>query len=162
MNTMLSLLIPALIIVESGSIDNAVSADGTRVGCLQIPAAIVEEVNALPSTQKPPRTPYVAPYALDDRLSRGKACAIVWAYLSHCGNCYRIEHDGEMPTMETLAEMWRRGSRNTATPEEYWKCVQDALASIERENMRGVLSRHGRTVTTSSAYNGMKTYSITR
>lgn len=115
MNVIISLLIPALIAVESGGNIAAIGDHGNAVGCLQIHAECIADVNRLSKTT----------YTQSDRLSREKSEEICRLYLTHYGNAYK-RRTGKEPTAETLARIWNGGPRGYSNPKttRYWAKVQ--------------------------------------
>lgn len=115
MNTVLSLLIPALIMVESGGNGQAIGDNGRAVGCLQIHAECVQDVNRVKGTA----------YTVADRADRQKSEEMCRAYLMHYGNAYR-RRTGKEPTAEVLARIWNGGPRGDKNPKtaRYWAKVK--------------------------------------
>ena len=119
MNTIISLLIPALIAVESGGNIAAIGDHGNAVGCLQIRAECIADVNRIAGTA----------YTPSDRLSREKSAEICRLYLTHYGNAYR-RRTGKEPTAEILARIWNGGPRGYArsATAHYWEKTRRELA----------------------------------
>lgn len=115
MNAIISLLIPALIAVESGGNIAAIGDNGNAIGCLQIHAECITDVNRLSKTT----------YTQSDRLSRKKSEEICRLYLTHYGKVYK-RRTGKEPTAETLARIWNGGPRGYSNPKtaRYWAKVQ--------------------------------------
>jgi len=112
MTAIISLLIPALIAVESGGNPAAIGDHGKAVGCLQIRAECIADVNRLSKTT----------YTQSDRLSREKSKEICRLYLTHYGNAYR-HRTGEEPNAEILARIWNGGPSGYAkeATARYWE-----------------------------------------
>lgn len=93
-----SLLIAALIMVESGGLDHAVGDGGRAVGCLQITAPVIQDVNRI----------YGRHYLPVDRYNRRKSMEICRLYLMHWGARYE-RMTGTAPSMQALAMIWNGG-----------------------------------------------------
>lgn len=121
MNTIIALLIPALIMVESAADPAAIGDHGQAVGVLQIHPSTVADVNRITG----------AAYTLSDRLDADKSAAMCRAYLAHYGRAYQ-RRTGRAPNAETLARIWNGGPRGyakTATA-GYWRKVRPRVPSI--------------------------------
>ena len=108
-------LLPAIATVESNNDNHAIGDNGRSVGCLQISAACVEDVNRI----------YHTAYTLEDRRNAVQSRRIALAYLTHYGNAYE-RRTGKKPTVEVLARIWNggpRGYKKSATL-EYWGKVE--------------------------------------
>lgn len=113
-------LLPALSTVESNNNINAIGDNGRSVGCLQISAACVEDVNRI----------YHTAYTLEDRRNAVQSRRIAQAYLTHYGNAYE-RRTGKKPTAEVLARIWNggpKGYEKSATL-PYWRKVRTALVN---------------------------------
>lgn len=147
MNPILSLIIPALIIVESGGDNFAIGDHGEAVGCLQIHACVIEDVNRVSKTK----------YTLEDRLDRDKSIEICYRYLWHYGTHYK-RTTGEEPTAEILSRIWNGGPKGYAkdATAKYWAKVKREMDRMKRDTG----DYRGRIVKTSSEYQGERRYSI--
>ncbi len=104
-------LIAALILVESAGNPAAIGDGGRALGCLQIHAAVVQDVNRAYGTN----------YHHEDALDARKAVHICRLYLALYAPA-GADH-------ETLARIWNggpRGHRKAATL-AYWRKVETAL-----------------------------------
>lgn len=113
-------LLPAIATVESNNDTHAIGDNGRSVGCLQISAACVEDVNRI----------YHTAYTLDDRLDELQSMRIAQSYLTYYGNAYE-RRTGKKPTAETLARIWNggpKGYEKSATL-PYWRKVRTALVN---------------------------------
>ena len=122
MTAIISLLIPALNAVESGGNPAAIGDNGRAVGCLQIRAECLSDVNRIAGTQ----------YTPTDRLSPEKSTEMCRLYLTHYGNAYR-RRTGEEPNAEILARIWNGGPSGyakTATA-RYWEKTRAHLKKAE-------------------------------
>lgn len=111
----LSVLLMALIAVESGGNDAAIGDGGGALGCLQIRHMVIADVNMIYGTN----------YQHGDALSRTAALEIAELYLRHYG--------GENGTAEEYARIWNGGPRGpfrTCTL-PYWMKVRAELERIE-------------------------------
>jgi hypothetical protein len=107
-------LLLALIAVESNGNDAAVGDQGRAVGCLQIHARVVEDVNRVYGTQ----------FRLSHRWDREQSLRICELYLAH----YAARVPGPV-TWETYARIWNggpSGHQKEATA-AYWAKVQAEL-----------------------------------
>ena len=118
MNTIIAGLINALIAVESGGNIAAIGDNGRAVGCLQIHAECVRDVNRITGKH----------YTLKDRADPQKSREICTAYLAYYGKVYE-RREGKRATAEVLARIWNGGPkgyrRNSTIP--YWIKVQRAI-----------------------------------
>jgi hypothetical protein len=116
MNPALSLLIAAIIRVESHGNSAAVGTHG-ELGPLQIRPAVVEDVNLF----KPG-----AHFTLDDRAHLDRAIAIFRAYIDHYADAKRLGHEA---TLEDIARIWNGGPNGwcRACTLPYWAKVRNAL-----------------------------------
>ena len=116
MNEILNLLIPVLMLVESGNDPNAVGDDGQAVGILQIHPCVIEDVNRIHKKN----------YTLADRFNVEKSEEICRLYLEHYCRYFR------KPTAETLACIWNggpMGPKKEAT-KLYWYKVRLAIIKM--------------------------------
>lgn len=106
---MIAALIMALIAVESGGDNMAVGDGGRAVGCLQIHAVMVREVNRLADTR------YTWP---DDCRDRAKSIEMATIYLAHY-----------IGTPEQMARRWNGGPNGDkkASTLAYWRKVEKEL-----------------------------------
>ena len=98
-------LLPAIATVESNNDNHAIGDNGRSVGCLQISAACVEDVNRI----------YHTAYTLEDRRNAVQSRRIALE-----------RRTGKKPTVEVLARIWNggpRGYKKSATL-EYWGKVE--------------------------------------
>lgn len=98
-----------LIQIESGGVDHAVGDNGKALGCLQIHAICVEDVNRI----------YRTNYKHYDALDREKAIEICKLYLMHYG-------DGL--TVKQVVKIWNggpEGHKKEAT-KKYWEKFKKA------------------------------------
>ena len=112
-------LLPAIATVESNNDNHAIGDNGRSVGCLQISAACVEDVNRI----------YHTAYTLDDRLDELQSMRIAQSYLTYYGHAYE-RRTGKKPTAEVLARIWNggpKGYEKSATL-PYWRKVERAMA----------------------------------
>jgi hypothetical protein len=119
---LLTVLIPALIAVESSNLPRPKDGDnGAAVGPLQIHAAVVADVNRI--LGKPEGW-----YRLEDRRSRTHSTMMCCVYLLHYGDRYMRKHK-TYPTLEVYARMWNGGpdGYKKAATRAYWRKVQNHL-----------------------------------
>lgn len=143
MESVIAVLISALIAVESGGNADAIGDYGKAVGVLQIRAECVTDVNRITGNA----------YTLSHRRSADKSREICAAYLKHYGRQYeRIT--GKAATAETLARIWNGGPRGyrRAGTRRYWAKVR---AELRR---RGHYQLAGQMVAEHRAYYGKRTY----
>lgn len=124
MNPVIFATIFALIHVESNGRDEAISRKG-ELGCLQISAAVVEDVNRFAGTR----------YTYDDRLNRQKSIEICRIYLEHYCSRERLKRD---PDPRDYALVWHFGPKgylraNEPEAKRYWSKVRAALTT-QRED----------------------------
>ncbi len=98
MNLNMSILISALIAIESGGRDHAVGDGGKALGCLQIREIVIRDVNRI----------YGTFFEHDHALSRENAKVICNLYLRHYGSPRVL---GREPTPADLARIWNGGPR---------------------------------------------------
>jgi soluble lytic murein transglycosylase-like protein len=110
---MLSILIAALIAVESAGNPNAIGDGGKAVGILQIHPSVIADVNRIANTN----------YSLDDRKDAEKSKQICTIYLTHYVTAKRIGHE---PTAEDFARCWNGGPNGykKAATIGYWQKVK--------------------------------------
>ncbi len=115
-------LILALIAVESGGNDHAWGDNGKAWGCLQITAAVMEDVQRIS-----PRERYYNAFVRDD------AIWICRTYLNHYVTRSRIGHE---PTLADYARCWVAGpdgwKKECSRP--YWLKVKKALSLSESKS----------------------------
>jgi hypothetical protein len=121
-------LLAALMAVESGGNPFAVGDGGKAVGCLQIHAAVVADVNRIAGRQ-------TAPYTLADRLEVEKSKQMCVIYLAYYATEQRI---GRPVTDEDRARIWNGGPSGWKKPatEAYWAKVKRALAAQKQTRPR--------------------------
>lgn len=115
------ILILALIAVESGGDESHLGDDGAAVGCLQIHAGVVADVNR-----------HYRPwqYLLTDRFRHDRSVEILVRYLAIYAS---RKHLGREPTVEDMARIWNRGPDGWKDPRTipYWRKVQKAMKKIQ-------------------------------
>ena len=149
MESVIAVLLSALIAVESGGRDDAVGRSGESIGVLQIHPSCLQDVNRVTGRA----------YALCDRWNTAKSKEICTAYLSHYGRLYE-RRTGRKADAEVLARMWNGGPRGYAkeSTRRYWAKVQAELQRRGQARADGrTLSAHRRVVT-HSAWQGTRTY----
>lgn len=108
-------LIIALIAVESGGNDHAWGDNGKAWGCLQITAAVMEDVQIIR-----PKDRYYSAFVRDD------AIWICRTYLNHYVTQRRL---GREPTLQDYARCWNAGpdgwKKECSKP--YWLKVKKAM-----------------------------------
>ena len=112
MTNLLTILIPILIICESGSNSQAVGDNGNAVGILQIWTCVVSDVNRVAGTS----------YTNNDRFDVQKSVQMCRIYLTHYCRPARL---GREPTLEDLARCWNggpNGYRKKSTKKYWRKC----------------------------------------
>ena len=118
METIIAMLISAMMIVESDGRAEAIGDSGRAVGLLQITPVCVQDINRFSKVQ----------YNLSDRADERKSVEMCWRYLYHYGNIYKRD-TGKEPTAEILARIWNGGpagyKRNSTRT--YWRKVQAAM-----------------------------------
>ena len=123
-NTIMTVLIPALIQVESGGDARKVGDNGKAVGVLQIHNCVVDDVNKSFTD-----IPNVRLFGYSDRRDSEASKMMCRAYLGRWGIYYMVK-TGEKPTFEVLARIWNggpNGYRKKATL-KYWEKVKKELA----------------------------------
>ena len=118
MNNLITILLPALIIIESGGDPLAIGDKGEAVGILQIHKCVVDDVNRVYGTK----------YSYADRLNAGKSKEICRKYLTYWGKHYERK-TGKPATLEILSRIWNGGPsgwQKKAT-EKYWQKVEKVL-----------------------------------
>ena len=148
MESLIAVLISALIAVESDGRADAIGDEGRAVGLLQITPVCVQDINHFAQTE----------YTLEDRADERKSLEMCWRYLYHYGNKYR-RATGNEPTQEVLARIWNGGpcGYKSANTDHYWHKVQRELQRQEAIRHNGTLRKHRRVVT-HSAWQGTRTY----
>ena len=120
MKTLIALLVPLLIQVESGGNNQAVGDGGNAVGCLQIWKIVVDDCNRIQSDEV---------FTYSDRLSRPKSIRMAQIYLTHYGKHYE-RTTGKKVTMEILARNYNgnpvNGYKNPKTL-KYWQKIEKIL-----------------------------------
>lgn len=126
------LLLAALIAVESGGDANAVGDNGAAVGCLQIHAAYVEDVNRILASKKHVGGPAFV-YRLKDRTSESQSRGMAIAYLRHYGARYR-RLKGIAPSYEVYARIHNGGPQGYAksATDDYWRKVSRELDRLRK------------------------------
>jgi len=117
------LVILCLIMVESGGNNAAVGDSGRALGCLQIHAGVVYDVNRI----------YGTSFKHEDAKDRQKSVQICQLYLRHY--CHDYERRTKKPaTPEIAARIWNGGPigfRKSAT-DKYWALVKEAMAAQKK------------------------------
>ncbi len=120
----LSLLITALIAVESGGDCSAKGDNGRAVGCLQIHPGVVSDVNRVYEYNR---------YTLLDRKEEAASRQMATIYLVYYLAKLRKNH-GENSSYEAAARIWNGGYhgyiKNRGATDEYWKKVKIELEKI--------------------------------
>lgn len=108
-----SLLLAALVAVESGGNANAIGDSGQAVGVLQIHAAVVNDVNRFAGTN------YTQADAKDPEVAQW----MCRTYLEHYVTADRLGHT---PTSEDFARCWNGGPNGWRKPATlgYWARVR--------------------------------------
>lgn len=116
MTSLLNILIPLLIIVESDGNDLAINANKDRRGCLQISEAVVADVNRV----------YGTDFTWDDAWDREKSIRICKLYLGYWG--------WENASLEKYARIWNGGPRGAQRDStlSYWTRVYTLLNTGEK------------------------------
>ena len=120
MESLIVLLLPALIQVESSGIDSAVGDNGRAVGCLQLWQIYVRDVNRIAGTD----------YVYDDRYDRKKSIEMTKIYLRHYGSEKRLGHK---PTLQDLARIHNGGPNGYKNPKtlKYWRKIEQAFKEMK-------------------------------
>jgi hypothetical protein len=118
-----SLLLFALIMVESGGHNEAIGDNGRSLGCLQIQQCVIDDVNRLSGTK----------FVHKDALDRQKAIKICMIYLSQYSQVYE-KATGKKATFEVLARIWNGGpyGYKKASTIKYWLKVKEAMELIKQ------------------------------
>jgi hypothetical protein len=103
---MLELLIPVLIVIESGGDNLALGRNG-EIGALQIKPITLDDCNRICELRKIEKR-----YRKEDLLDREKSIAICKVILREYGN--KLEEDGDL-SIESLALTWNMGYRSFRT-----------------------------------------------
>lgn len=149
MESVIAVLLSALIAVESGGRADAVGCSGESIGILQIHPGCVHDINRVTGRA----------YTLRDRWNAAKSREMCTAYLSHYGRLYE-RRTRKRATAEVLARIWNGGPRgyNDEKTRRYWAKVQAELQRQGQARADGrTLSAHRRVVT-HSAWQGTRTY----
>ena len=111
-----SILIPALIQVESNGNDLAIGDNGKALGSLQIWKVVIDDVNRI----------YGLNFVHADAHDRRKAERICKLYLQHWCNVARL---GRNPTMQDACRIWNGGPNGfkKTTTLNYWNKVRCIL-----------------------------------
>ena len=110
----MTLLILAIILIESGGDPNAIGDNNQAVGVLQIHPVMVADVNRVAGTA----------YTLDDRYCVDASIQMFLIYSRHYTPCL---------TPELVARRWNggpRGERKQATA-RYWRKVQRKIKELK-------------------------------
>ncbi len=119
MNFSLTALIVCLISAESGGDDNAYNAKEKAVGCLQVRAAVVQDVNKHFGTT----------YTLKDMYNRDMAISVCGMYIAMYATPERLDRE---PTAEDCARIWNGGPNGWLKDETipYWNKVYKKFVVI--------------------------------
>lgn len=119
-----SILLAAMILVESGGDATAVGDGGDSIGILQISRRAVIDINRIVGKNR---------YTLDDRYQVSKSLDMAKAYLSYYGRAYE-NHTGKKATEEVLARIWNGGYSGTINnpqrTDEYWNKVRRKIDEL--------------------------------
>ena len=128
MESIIAILISALMIVESNGRADAIGDNGRAIGILQIHPECVQDINRFSHTG----------YKLADRQDERKSVGMCWRYLYHYGNKYK-QDTGQEPTAEILARIWNGGPRGykKERTRHYWDRVQAELRRQEQTRADG-------------------------
>lgn len=109
LETLISILLPILAQVESNNNPNAIGDNSRAVGCLQIHAIMVRDVNRISGKA----------YTLQDRRSKAKSYEMATIYLKHYGK----------PNAEYLCRLWVAGPDGNTQPatRKYWQKCQKVI-----------------------------------
>ena len=118
----LTLLIEAMIWVESRGNDSAYCKKEEAVGCLQIRPIMLLECNRILALQKSKLE-----YSLEDRWSREKSIEIFYVV---------NQHYNKTNSHELIARLWNGGPAwpNKINTKKYWKKVCRRLKKISKED----------------------------
>lgn len=139
--SILEIIIPALIQIESGGNVNAIGDGGEAVGCLQIHEIMVDDVNRIAE-----RNGYICPntdeyihseYCYEDRYSEYKSTQMCEIYLNYYYSKYvkwyiehgtlKLRHPHPFDVAEICARLWNGGyeglKRNPEPTDKYWNKV---------------------------------------
>ena len=121
MNTLILILLPALIQIESRGQVQAVGDGGKAYGVLQIWDVCVQDVNRV----------YGHKYTHEMMFSERHSKNLAIYYLMHWGGVYK-KRTGKEPTMEVLARIWNGGPRGyeKEATHAYWLKVKKELDKI--------------------------------
>ena len=116
-------LIPALVHVESNGDTHAIGDSGNALGCLQIWACVVQDVNRVSNTT----------IQHSDVYDRDIAEYCCYVYLWHYGRAY-TRRTGKTPTYEVYARMWNGGPKGYSkeATKAYWSKVKKQLTITGR------------------------------
>ena len=122
MESVIAILISALMVVESDGNANAIGDHGKAVGVLQIHPECVQDVNRQTGNA----------YTLQDRKSILKSREICAAYLAHYGKRYERK-TGKTATAEVYSRIWNGGPSGYAksATAHYWEKTRRELAKRE-------------------------------
>ena len=123
-----SILIAALISVESGGNDMAVGDNGMARGALQIHLGVVTDVNKLLSGGIPEQH-----FSHEDMHDGEKAALVCKIYLEHYGRKYASK-TRKVAGYEELARIWNGGYHgtlyNSGATDGYWEKVKNELRAL--------------------------------
>jgi hypothetical protein len=127
-NTIMTILIPALIQVESGGDARKIGDNGKAVGVLQIHNCVIDEVNKTYAAVGLIPAKYGNSFLYDDRRFVSQSKAICQYYLFRWGQDYERKTHKEA-TLEVLARIWNGGPNawKKKSTERYWLKVEKEL-----------------------------------
>ena len=149
MESIIVMLISALMIVESVGRADAIGDNGRAVGVLQIHPECVQDINRFAKTN----------YTLSDRADARKSVEMCRRYLYHYGNKYKRDK-GVEPTSEVLARIWNGGPRgyNNGRTLRYWAKVRAELRRQGQARADRLKHSSNRRVVTHNARQVKRTY----
>lgn len=106
METLLKILIPILIQIESGGNNNAIGDGGRAVGCLQIHKIMVDDVNRITAYRKDIKCDS---FTYDDRYDEIFSRSMCIHYLNHYGPKRISKDNTELENLVILGRMWNAG-----------------------------------------------------
>lgn len=121
-------LIVLLVQLESSGNNLAVGDGGRSHGCLQISAAVVQDVNAA----------YGTTYDHQDAYNRQRSREICGLYLLHWGRQYERQ-TGKKASPEVLARIWVGGPDgwSESCTDPYWERLKNLVKRINNKERDG-------------------------